>query len=140
MVFCFFLTWGQFHEPTVFLITWLVTSAKDTPNTRINPFGSQHRVLSQKRGDCGLNLWPITYRVLWLYLCIRPHIWSLFQQHWWYLVMAVYFYLLLIYILYVWYHSLEKKDMRKTVDGKSRIFMVDISARRLEPLHRSVLQ
>jgi len=45
-----------------------------------------------------------------------------------------------IHILYIWYYSLEKKEIRRTSDAGKRIFMMEISARRPEPLHKTVLQ
>ena len=83
------------------------------------------------------------YRVLGVDLSIKPHIWSLFQQHWNYLVMGVYFYLrfsihiIYTYILYI-YQRLEKKEISSTRDAGRKIVMVEISARRPEPLQKSL--
>jgi hypothetical protein len=38
----------------LFLITCFVTSQNDKPNTHINLFSGQHRIVSQNRGMCGL--------------------------------------------------------------------------------------
>ena len=125
-----------------FLITWLLTSMNDTPNTYMNLFSGQQTVLTQKRGECRYKLWYVMYRVLGLYLCIKIHIWSLFQHHWIYLVIAVYIYLLLIlYILYIMnirYHSLEKREMSRTRDAGRIVIMVEISGKWPVPLLMSI--
>ena len=77
-----------------------------------------------------------------IYIYIKPYICSLFQQHWKYFVMVVCFYCCLYYIsyvMYIWYHNFKKKEMKKIIDAGSSIIMVEISARRREPLHRSAL-
>ena len=48
-------------------------------------------------------------------------------------------YIYFLYILYIWYHSFEKKEMSSTRDAGRRITTVEIPARRPEPLHRSSL-
>ena len=124
------------------VITWLVASPNDMPNTHINPFSGQHRVLSQKRGKCEYKIVvnkAQSFRIVFIYqttyLISISTVLKISCDGCLFLLAAfIIYYIHYMYILYIWYHGLEKKEMKRTRDAGRRIIMVVISARRPVPL------